>query len=166
MIFQRREKRDGNNFYTSNVKIDIVQSYSYLETQISSSGNFTLSLENLRERLFMLASTSAVGTHLLLTKLLKLLTQWFHLFWLLITKPGVSLSNQSSSIGTLHRMKKVTYSFVDAICKWRWYAFEWITRLIASIASFAKSRPAAHGPRWPDGPVAQSSFSTVFFVQR
>ena len=60
MIFQRREKRDGNNFYTSNVKIDIVQSYSYLETQISSSGNFTLSLEHLRERLFMLVSTSAV----------------------------------------------------------------------------------------------------------
>ena len=60
MIFQRREKRYGNNFYTSNVKIDIVQSYSYLETHISSTGNFTLSLENLRERLFMLASTSAV----------------------------------------------------------------------------------------------------------
>ena len=31
-------------------KIDIVQDYTYLGTRISSSGNFTLSLEHLRQK--------------------------------------------------------------------------------------------------------------------
>ena len=90
--------------------------------------------------MFMLASTSAVWTHLLLAKIL---TQWFHSFWLIIVKPGVSLSNQSSSVGTLHSLKKVTYSFVDVICKW-------ITKLLVLLMLLVcKSRPAARGPWWP-----------------
>ena len=38
------------NCYIGNEKIDIVQSHTYLGTQISSTGNFTLSLEHLREK--------------------------------------------------------------------------------------------------------------------
>ena len=48
MIFQRRAKRYDCNFYIGNEKIDIVQSYTYLGTQISSTGNFTLSMEHLK----------------------------------------------------------------------------------------------------------------------
>ena len=50
------------NFYAGNEKIDIVQNYTYLGTKISSTGNFTLSLEHLREKavhaLFSLDDTS------------------------------------------------------------------------------------------------------------
>ena len=34
------------NLYLGNEKIDIVQNYTYLGTQISSTGNFTLSRDN------------------------------------------------------------------------------------------------------------------------
>ena len=50
MIFQRRAKKYDYNFYVGNEKIDIVQNYTYLGTKISSTGNFTLSLEHLREK--------------------------------------------------------------------------------------------------------------------
>ena len=43
MIFQRRAKRYDCNFYIGNEKIDIVQSYTYLGTQTSSTGNFDFS---------------------------------------------------------------------------------------------------------------------------
>ena len=45
-----RNKNYDCNFYIGNEKIDIVQNYTYLGTQISSTGNFTLSLEHLREK--------------------------------------------------------------------------------------------------------------------
>ena len=38
------------NFYIDKEKIDTVQNYTYLGTRISSSGNFTLSLDYLREK--------------------------------------------------------------------------------------------------------------------
>ena len=50
MIFQRRAKKYDCNFYVGNEKIEIVQNYTYLGTKISSTGNFTLSLEHLREK--------------------------------------------------------------------------------------------------------------------
>ena len=50
MIFQRRAKKHDWNFYIGNEKIDIVQNCTYLGTQISSTWNFTLSLEHLREK--------------------------------------------------------------------------------------------------------------------
>ena len=50
MIFQRREKRSDYAFHVGSEKIDIVQDYTYLGTHISSSGNFTLSLEHLRQK--------------------------------------------------------------------------------------------------------------------
>ena len=43
MIFQRRAKKYHCNLYIGNEKIDIVQNYTYLGFQISSTGNFTLS---------------------------------------------------------------------------------------------------------------------------
>ena len=50
MIFQRQATKYDCNFYIGNEKIDIVQSYTHLGTQISSTGNFTLLLEHLREK--------------------------------------------------------------------------------------------------------------------
>ena len=50
MIFQRWAKKYDCNFYISNEKIDIVQNYTYPGTQISSTGNFTLLFEHLREK--------------------------------------------------------------------------------------------------------------------
>ena len=38
MIFQRRAKKCDYNFYICNEKIDIILSYTYLGTQISSTG--------------------------------------------------------------------------------------------------------------------------------
>ena len=35
----------------------------------------------------------------------------------MIAKSGVSLSNQTSRTGTLHRLKEVTHSFVNVVCK-------------------------------------------------
>ena len=50
MNFQRRAKKYDCNFYIGNEKIDIVQNCTNLGTQISSTENFTLSLEHLREK--------------------------------------------------------------------------------------------------------------------
>ena len=120
-IFQRRAKKRWVQFFYE--KIDVVQSYTYLGTQIPSTGNFTLSLKHLGEKTVhalvslrrRIDSASAVWNHLLLAKFL---TQWFHLFWVIIAKSGISSSNQTSSIRTLHQKKEVTCSFGNAICKW------------------------------------------------
>ena len=50
MVFQKRAKKYECNFYIDKEKIDTVQNYTYLGTRISSSGNFTLSLDHLREK--------------------------------------------------------------------------------------------------------------------
>ena len=50
MIFQRCTKKCDYVFHIGSEIIDIVQSYTYLGTRISSSGNFTLSLEHLRQK--------------------------------------------------------------------------------------------------------------------
>ena len=42
MIFQRRAKKQDCNFCIGNEKIYIVQNYTYLGTQISSTGNLSL----------------------------------------------------------------------------------------------------------------------------
>ena len=53
MIFQRRAKNmTVISFNIRNEKINIVQNYTYLGTRISSTRNFTLSLEHLREKVF------------------------------------------------------------------------------------------------------------------
>ena len=92
-------------------KIDVVQCYSYLETQISSTGNFTSSLEHLIEKaVHARIDFSSLKPSLAYKNVDTMVS-------LMLEKPGVSLSNKSSSAGTLHRLKKVTYSFVDVICK-------------------------------------------------
>ena len=50
MIFQKYLKNCDYTFLIGNELIDIVQDYTYLGTRISSSGNFTLLLEHLRQK--------------------------------------------------------------------------------------------------------------------
>ena len=50
MIFQKCTKTCDYTFHIGNKLIDLVQDYTYLGTRISSSGNFTLSLEHLRQK--------------------------------------------------------------------------------------------------------------------
>ena len=50
MIFQKSTNKCDYTFHIGNELIDIVQDYTYLGTRISSSGNFTLSLEHLRQK--------------------------------------------------------------------------------------------------------------------
>ena len=50
MIFQKNTKKCDYTFHIGDELIDIVQDYTYLGTRISSSGNFTLSLEHLRQK--------------------------------------------------------------------------------------------------------------------
>ena len=52
MVFQKGTKKCDycNVFHIDNEMIDIVQDYTYLGIRISSPGNFTLSLEHLRQK--------------------------------------------------------------------------------------------------------------------
>ena len=50
MIFQRCTRKCEHNFRIGNEVIDFVQNCTYLGTRITSSGNFTLSLEHLRQK--------------------------------------------------------------------------------------------------------------------
>ena len=50
IIFQKCKRKCHSNFYIYNEKIDIVQNYIYLGTCISSTGNLTLSLDHLRQK--------------------------------------------------------------------------------------------------------------------
>ena len=120
MIFQRRAKRYDCNFYIGNAKIDIDQSYTYLGTQISSTGNFTLSLEHLREK--AVHALLSLRRHLDFSSLkLSLACKIFDT----MISPILTYNSQVWGLfiksdfkyWTLHRLKKVTYSFVNVICK-------------------------------------------------
>ena len=51
MIFQKRAKKNSNlEFHIGKETIDIVHEYTYLGTRISSTGNFNISLEHLKEK--------------------------------------------------------------------------------------------------------------------
>ena len=51
MVFQKRAKKcSERTFYIGNQAIDVVQDYTYLGTKISSSGNFKISLDHLKEK--------------------------------------------------------------------------------------------------------------------
>ena len=51
MIFQNRAKKNSNlEFHIGKETIDIVHEYTYLGTRISSTGNFNISLKNLKEK--------------------------------------------------------------------------------------------------------------------
>ena len=51
MVFQKRAKKcSEQTFYIGNQAIDVVQDYAYLGTKISSSGNFKISLDHLKEK--------------------------------------------------------------------------------------------------------------------
>ena len=63
MIFQRCTRKCEHNFRIGNEVIDVVQNYTYLGTRITSSGNFTLSLEHLRQKALTRSSASG-GTRI------------------------------------------------------------------------------------------------------
>ena len=50
MVFQKGKNKCDYVFHIGNEIIDIVQDYTFLGNRISSSGNFTLSLEHLRQK--------------------------------------------------------------------------------------------------------------------
>ena len=51
MVFQKRAKKCSEQiFHVGNQTIDVVQDYTYLGTKISSSGNFKISLDHLKEK--------------------------------------------------------------------------------------------------------------------
>jgi len=51
MIFQKRSKKCiESNFAIDNEPVEIVQNYTYLETLISSTGNFSSALDKLKEK--------------------------------------------------------------------------------------------------------------------
>jgi len=51
MIFQKRAREFNNcTFIIDADNIEIVQNYAYLGTRISSTGNFTLALDHLKEK--------------------------------------------------------------------------------------------------------------------
>ena len=50
IIFQKCKRKCDSSFYICNEKIDIVQNCTYLGTCISSTGNFPLSLDHLRQK--------------------------------------------------------------------------------------------------------------------
>ena len=53
MIFQKRAQQNCNlEFHTGEETIDIVHEYTCLGTRISSTGNFNISLEHLKEKAF------------------------------------------------------------------------------------------------------------------
>ena len=118
MIFQRRERRYDCNFYIGNEKIDIAQSYTYLGTQISSTGNFTLSLQHLREKavhaLFSFDFSRlkpSLACKIFDTMISPMLT-YNSKVWGLFIKSDFKYWDTP-----LHRLKKVSYSFVNVICK-------------------------------------------------
>ena len=54
MVFQKRAKKcSEQTFYIGNQAIDVVQDYTYLGTKITSSGNFKISLDHLKEKALM-----------------------------------------------------------------------------------------------------------------
>ena len=51
MIFQKGAKKNSNlELHKVKETIDVVQKYTYLGTRISSTGNFNISLEHLKEK--------------------------------------------------------------------------------------------------------------------
>ena len=50
-LFQKRAKKNIDaNFHIDNEPVEIVQNYTYLGTVISSTGNFSLALDKLKEK--------------------------------------------------------------------------------------------------------------------
>ena len=73
MIFQKRAKKNIDaNFHIDNEPVEIVQNYTYLGTVISSTGNFSLALDKLKEK--ALHALFSLRKHTNLSKLHELST--------------------------------------------------------------------------------------------
>jgi len=68
MIFQKRPRKSGDiNFNIGTEAIEIVQEYTYLGTRLTTTGNFTLAIEHLKEK--ALQAFSRIRKHTLLNRL-------------------------------------------------------------------------------------------------
>ena len=68
MIFQKRPKKSIDiKFNIGSESIEIVQEYTYLGTRLTSTGNFTLALEHLKEK--ALHAFSSIRKQTILNKL-------------------------------------------------------------------------------------------------
>jgi len=68
MVFQKRVRKNAEfRFLIDNQIIDVVQEYTYLGTQMSSSGNFSVSREHLKEK--ALHALFSLRRHMNLSKL-------------------------------------------------------------------------------------------------
>ena len=68
MIVQKRPRKSVDiNFNIGTEPIEIVQEYTYLDTRLTLTGNFTLALEHLKEK--ALHGFSSIRKHTLLNRL-------------------------------------------------------------------------------------------------
>ena len=75
MVFHKGvRKNDEFRFFLDNQIIDVVQEYTYLGTQISSSGNFSVSREHLKKK--ALHALFSLRRHMNLSKLKAALAMW------------------------------------------------------------------------------------------
>ena len=122
MVFQRRARKyaDYKQFHIGNEtseSIDIVQNYTYLGTCISSSGNFTMSLDHLKEK--ALHSLFRLRRHTDLNSLKSSLAckMFDTMISLILTNNseiwGVYTKLDFTSLETVYQLKKLTYSFAN-----------------------------------------------------
>ena len=116
MVFQRRAKKDDYKLHVGNETIDIVQSYTYLGTRISTTGNFTISLNHgLREKALhaLLATTTrrfsslkpSLASNIFDTMISPILTYNSEV-WGVYTKSDLKSWK-------IHQLRKHTYSFAN-----------------------------------------------------
>ena len=119
--FCRTEKCDYV-FHIGSEIIDIVQNYTYLGTRISSSGNFTLSLEHLRQK--ALHAFFGLRRHTDFKKLKPSLARKIFDSMIspiltynqpTIVKFGMPLRNRIFSRGTAPQLKNLIYNSVNVI---------------------------------------------------
>ena len=118
MIFQRCTKKCDYVFHIGSEIIDIVQNYTYLGTRISSSGNFTLSLEHLRQK--ALHAFFGLRRHTDFNKLkpslaCKIFDSMISPILTYNSEVWVPLRNQILSRGTAPQLKKLIYNSVNVI---------------------------------------------------
>ena len=117
MVFQKRaRKRAEFRFFIGNLIIDVVQEYTYLGNRMSSSGNFSVSCEHLKEK--ALHAIFSLRRHTNLRKLkpaiaCKISDTMISSILTYKVKFGVCMQNQILGLGTVHKLKKHTFNFAN-----------------------------------------------------
>ena len=121
MVFQKRAKKcSEQTFYIGNQAIDVVQDYTYLGTKISSSGNFKISFDHLKEK--ALHTLFSLRRYTNFSKLkpslaCKIFDTMISPILLYNVKFGVVMLNLILRPGMVHKLKEHIYSFVNVILK-------------------------------------------------